>query len=143
MIPHPEIRARITVERHCRHPVFLELAGAIVDYPMAANSLLPVLENSSNQKNCFREVVFAEQARDGNLTETDFMTMVRTEKWKLVHFLEETFGQLFDLSNDPNEVNNLWESSKHEPKKQELLAKLCEWRIRDGFDSSELWKDVR
>ena len=110
---------------------------------MAARSLLPVLEYSDDQEKCFRDVVFAEQARDGTLTDTDFMTMVRTEDWKLVHFLEEEWGQLFDLKNDPNEVNNLWESAEHEPKKQELLGRLREWRIRDGFDSSELWKDVR
>jgi hypothetical protein len=28
-------------------------------------------------------------------------------------------------------------------KKEELLAILREWRIRDGFDSAELWKNVR
>ena len=124
-------------------PTILELAGAKVDYPMAAKSLLPVLENATDQSSCFRDVVFAEQARDGNLTETDFMTMIRTENWKLVHFLDEPFGQLFDLKNDPTEVNNLWESPEHESKKQDLLALLREWRIRDSYDSSELWKDVR
>jgi arylsulfatase A-like enzyme len=124
-------------------PTILELAGATVDYPMAAKSLLPVLENAPDQAGCFRDVVFAEQARDGTLTDTDFMTMVRTQDWKLVHFLEEEWGQLFDLNNDPNEIQNLWDDETHSAKKQEMLAMLREWRIRDGFDSSELWKDVR
>jgi arylsulfatase A-like enzyme len=124
-------------------PTILDLAGAKVDYPMAAKSLLPVLENAPDQDECFRTAVFAEQARDGTLTETDFMTMVRTEDWKLVHFLEESWGQLFDLKNDPHEVNNLWGQPEHDAKQQELLAILREWRIRDGYDSSELWKDVR
>jgi len=124
-------------------PTILELAGATVDYPMAAQSLLPVLQNAADQKQCFRDIVFAEQARDGNLTETDFMTMVRTRDWKLVHFLEESFGQLFDLKQDPTEVNNLWDVPEHESVKQELLGRLREWRIRDGFNSSELWKHVR
>jgi arylsulfatase A-like enzyme len=110
---------------------------------MAAQSLLPVLNNSADQDQCFRDIVFAEQARDGNLTETDFMTMVRTRDWKLVHFLEESFGQLFDLKQDPTEVNNLWDAPEHDSVKQELLGRLREWRIRDGFNSSELWKDVR
>jgi hypothetical protein len=47
------------------------------------------------------------------------------------------------LKNDPTEINNLWGSPQSENKKQELLAILREWRNRDGFDNSELWKDVR
>ncbi len=124
-------------------PTILELAGAKVDYPMAAKSLLPVLENADDQATCFRQAVFAEQARDGTLTDTDFVTMVRTRDWKLVHFLEETCGQLFDLKADPDEVNNLWNHPGHAEKQQELLAILREWRIRDGYDSAGLWKDVR
>ncbi|NNC87065.1 MAG: sulfatase-like hydrolase/transferase [Akkermansiaceae bacterium] len=124
-------------------PTILELAGVDVDYPMAARSLLPVLENRAGQEECFREAVFAEQGRDGILTDTDFMTMVRTADWKLVHFLEEGWGQLFDLRADPAENINLWESPEHAGRKDELLAILREWRIRDGFDSAALWKDVR
>jgi arylsulfatase A-like enzyme len=71
------------------------------------------------------------------------MTMVRTRDWKLVHFLEESFGQLFDLKQDPTEVKNLWDSPEHTSVKQELLDRLREWRIRDGLNSSELWKHVR
>ena len=40
-------------------------------------------------------------------------TMVRSNKWKMVYFLKETTGQLFDLENDPEERNNLWESMEH------------------------------
>lgn len=124
-------------------PTILELAQAEVDYPMAAQSLLPVLENKDSQDDCFRDVVFAEQARDGNLTETDFMTMVRTKDWKLVHFLEEEWGQLFDLTNDPTEVNNLWNQPEYSHKQTELLGLLREWRIRDAYENAELWKNHR
>ncbi|MDG2470023.1 MAG: sulfatase-like hydrolase/transferase [Pirellulaceae bacterium] len=121
----------------------LELAGATIDYPMAARSLLPVLTNQQGDSEPLRDIVFAEQARDGNLTETDLMTMVRTKNWKLVHFLEESFGQLFDLHNDPHEVHNLWDSPEFAVVKTELLDKLREWRMRDGFNNAELWKNVR
>lgn len=124
-------------------PTILELAQAPIDYPMSARSLVPVLEDQPGQERCFRDVVFAEQARDGNLTETDFMTMVRTERWKLVHFLEEQWGQLFDLQEDPNEVNNLWQNPAYSEPKNELLAMLREWRIRDAYDNAGLWQDHR
>ena len=83
-----------------------------------------------------REYVFAEQAGDGNLTTTNFMTMVRNKEWKLVHFLDEPWGQLFDLKADPQEVRNLWALTAHDAKKQELLAALREWRIRSQYNTS-------
>jgi hypothetical protein len=48
--------------------------------------------------------------------------------WKLVHFLEQSCGQLFDLANDPDEIKNLWESTDgaHIRRKRELLAVLRE-----------------
>ena len=73
---------------------------------MEAKSLLGAL--GADEKWTPREFVFAEQMRDNNLTGTDFITMVRDEKTKLVHFLGEIEGQLFDLKNDPKETRNLW-----------------------------------
>ena len=58
------------------------------------------------------------------------MTMVRDREWKLVHFIDEDEGQLFDLVNDPDEVRNLWNNPDHAGKKQEKLTELREWRLR-------------
>ena len=124
-------------------PTLLELAGVPTPGPMAADSLLPLLEGRGGAERCHRDTVYAEQASDGNFTTSKFMTMVRTADWKLVHFLDEPWGQLFDLKADPLEVENLWESSDHAAKRDELLANLREWRIRDGYDSASLWSDVR
>jgi arylsulfatase len=90
-----------------------------------------------------REHVYAEQSKDGNFTGCDFMTMVRNRDWKLVHFLDQPDGQLFDLNADPNEVNNLWNSPDHAGQKQELLANLRDWRIRSGLNTKEWSKDWR
>jgi len=57
------------------------------------------------------------------------MTMVRSEDWKLVHFVDCPQGQLFDLQNDPDEVINLWDVVAHADKKRELLDVLRDWRI--------------
>ena len=90
-----------------------------------------------------RDYVFAEQARDGILTDTEFMTMVRSKEWKLVHFLEEEFGQLFNLIDDPDEVKDLWDDPAFADKKAEMLAVLREWRIRSQYDTSDLSADWR
>ena len=65
------------------------------------------------------------------------MTMVRTNEWKLVHFLQEPFGQIFDLANDPHEINNLWDDLAHAGTKQELLQRLLSWRIRSGLTTKD------
>ena len=57
-------------------PAILELAGAEVPEILEAESLLPALEN---KEWAGRDYVFAEQARDGILTDTEFMTMVRSK----------------------------------------------------------------
>ncbi len=125
-------------------PTLLELAGVEVPQPMAAQSLLPVLNDEPNaEASCLRDVVFAEQARDGNFTTSDFMTMVRTREWKLVHFLGESCGQLFDLKADPTENVNLWDSEDHVERKRELLDRLREWRMRDAYQNAALWEEHR
>ena len=83
-----------------------------------------------------RAHVFAEHARDGILQETEFMTMVRSREWKLVHFLGESAGQLFDLIHDPGEIHNLWDDPAHADRKRELLDVLREWRIRSAYHTA-------
>ena len=115
-------------------PTLLELAGVSTSESMAARSLCEYLKGG--RPDFPRDVVFAEQARDGNFTTSDFMTMVRTRRWKLVHFLDESWGQLFDLETDPKETHNLWDSPQHAAQKSELLDVLREWRIRDGYQQA-------
>jgi arylsulfatase A-like enzyme len=116
-------------------PTVLELAGLEVPQEFEAESLLPALKGQAWPG---RDAVFAEHSRDG-LLPTDYMTMVRTAQWKLVHFVDEPFGQLFDLVNDPAEVLNLWDDPAHMDRKQELLRTLLAWRIRSGLTTKD-WK---
>jgi arylsulfatase A-like enzyme len=121
-------------------PTILELAGLTPPASFEAETLLPALQGEAWAG---RPVVFAEHCRDGTLQETDYMTMVRTHDWKLVHFLDEPFGQLFDLAQDPEEVVNLWDKPEHAAKQQELLEMLREWRIRSQYHTrnwAEGWR---
>jgi arylsulfatase len=115
-------------------PAILELAGVPVPGLLEAESLLPALQGEPWGG---RPHVFAEHARDGILRETAFMTMVRSQSWKLVHFLGEPFGQLFDLANDPGEVHNLWDDPTSAKVKRGLLDVLREWRIRSQYHTRD------
>jgi len=115
----------------------LEMAGLPLPPTMEAESMLPALEGKPWAG---RTHVYAEQARDGILQETEFMTMVRSRDWKLIHFLDEPFGQLFNLVDDPDEVRDLWDDPSAAVMKQELLDNLREWRIRSQYHTQN-WVD--
>lgn len=121
-------------------PAILEMAGLEPSPHMEARSVLPILEGDNWQA---RDVVFAEQARDGIFTGSDFMTMVRNDGWKLVHFLEEPWGQLFDLNSDPTEINNLWDDADAVGIKRDMLDTLREWRIRSGYATKDWMAEHR
>jgi arylsulfatase A-like enzyme len=115
-------------------PFVLETAGVEVPKYFEAQSLGPALHGKEWSG---REVVYAEHGRDGIFQETDFMSMVRTRDWKLVHFMGEDFGQLFDLRNDPGEVRNLWEDAASQPQKSVLLDHLREWRMQSQYHTCD------
>ena len=126
-----------TIDTLCQQmdlgPTILELAGVEVPATLEAVTMLPALAGKDWPG---REWVYAEQAKDGILTDCEFMTMVRNKDWKLVHFLDEPHGQLFDLRNDPDEIKNLWNDESSLDKKRELLANLREWRIRSQYETA-------
>ncbi len=111
-------------------PTILELAGVEPPEWMEATSLLPLIRGDEGAHG--KEYVFSEHARDDYLPTIDFMTMVRSKDWKLVHFAGEAEGQLFDLSKDPEELHDLWSDPGHSEKKSELLAALREWLVRSN-----------
>ncbi|MEE2753530.1 MAG: sulfatase-like hydrolase/transferase [Candidatus Latescibacterota bacterium] len=121
-------------------PTILELAGAEASDTMEAESLLPVLEGEDVEG---RKYVFAEHGRDGILQETEFMTMVRSKGWKLVHFLSEDFGQLFDLTEDPGESTNLWAVPEAQVKKSELLDVMRSWLLSSNVKTKNWAEEYR
>ena len=122
-------------------PTVLELAGAEVDKTIEAESLVPALEGDNEWSG--RDVVFAEHARDGILRETEFMTMVRTDDWKLVHFVDHDEGMLFDLNEDPDEMENRWDDPAVQDKKRELRDTLLNWRIESGVQAGDWAESFR
>ncbi len=117
-------------------PTVLDLADVPIPESMEAVSVVPALEGDEWDG---REYVFTEQSLDlGFMREgmdEGLMTMVRSDDWKLIHFLDESYGQLFDLDETPHEVNDRWDDPDAAETKQELLAVLRNWRIRSGYQT--------
>jgi uncharacterized sulfatase len=45
------------------------------------------------------------------------------ERYKLTVYYNQTYGELFDLQEDPGEIHNLWDEPEYAELKSELLLK--------------------
>ena len=111
-------------------PTILELAGLAPPRWMEARSLLPYLTGGAIEP---RTRVFCEHSGDRILHGTEYMTMVRDKRWKLVHFVDTDEGQLFDELADPNELHSLWDDAAHAEVKRALIGEILAWRIRSDL----------
>ena len=116
-------------------PTILDLAGC--NSPkMEAISMLPALQGCHWQG---RDYLFCEQVGDMVLTEVKFMSMIRSKEWKLVHYLDSEEGQLYNLTDDPAENENLWNREMHQSKKELLLSELLNWRVESQLHHPNCW----
>jgi arylsulfatase A-like enzyme len=97
--------------------------------PLAGSSLLG--ERQAVRK---RDAMFFEH---GEGKDKCSFIAVRTKKWKYAYYPAGALRQLFDLANDPNELENLLLEPKEEDKQTaELLHKrLLAWHKEHGIDS--------
>ena len=63
-----------------------------------------------------------------------------TKRWRLPRYMGSEFGELYDLENDPAEMQNLWLDSEHKSIKTELLAEMVMAMI-ENQESSPLPTD--
>jgi len=106
-------------------PTLCELAG--IDTPKEAEglSLVPVVQGRRPR---VRDWLFAAYR--------DCQRMVRDERWKLIWYPKIDRYQLFDLANDPWEINDLSARPEHAPRLTALKARLAEEQRRWGDDKA-------
>ena len=79
--------------------------------------------------------------REDAYTEAAGLRAVRTDRWKLVHYLNRPYGELYDLQDDPWERTNLWDSPDAEAvaAKADLTRRLADRMITLGARSTIPW----
>lgn len=122
------LRVESLVELPDVAPTVLELAGVPVPPTWSARSLHPTWR--SGGANAGREVVHAELARDHIQSGAEYIVMHRERDWKLVYYVGEADGELYDLGRDPEEHHNLWSETAFGKKRQELVERTQEWVLR-------------
>jgi arylsulfatase A-like enzyme len=119
-------------------PAIFELAGCPVPGWWEANSLGPALRG---EPFAGRGTVYCEQGRDVVFQFCDFVSMLRTDRYKFVHFLGESFGQLFDLAQDPHEENDQWDDPALRGVREDLRTAWLDWRVASAYRSRD-WADA-
>lgn len=117
-------------------PTFLDVIGAEArPHILEGASLLPFLHGNTPAK--WRDYVISENdygISPGNAALAEQVDdprqyMVANTRWKYI-YAEGFRPMLFDLQNDPNELNDLGTSAEHEVIRQEMFEALSAWARR-------------
>ncbi len=103
-------------------PTILEIAGRPVPEGMHGKSLLPILLGHAPTDR-HRDHVRCEYFDAVDLPDHTYATMFRDNRWKLVVYHGKGVGEIYDLKNDPNEFENLWDSPATRDIKADLLLR--------------------
>lgn len=111
-------------------PTLLELTGLEIPKEMQGKTLLPILtgaKSPDHHRDFVRSEFYNTLLPKGD-AEPAFATMLRTQKYKIVNYHNREKGELFDLENDPEEFQNLWD----DPDYQEIRFRL----MKQNFDET-------
>ncbi len=110
------------VELTDKTPTLLELVGLPVPENMHGRSLLAILRGESNPRH-HRDFVRCEYYDALDMPNHTFATMYRDKRYKLVVYHGHEEGELYDLTEDPCEFDNLWHRAEKQNVKYQLLKR--------------------
>jgi arylsulfatase len=116
-------------------PTILEAAGLGVPPDFEARTLWGALSGRPGYQP--REAVYAELARDHIQTGSEFILMRRDRRWKIVLYLDDAAGELYDLQADPGESNNLWQAEALRAMRDELSDACLRWLARGSLFANQ------
>jgi arylsulfatase A-like enzyme len=129
-VTQPGSQCSVPVTTPDFYPTMLEMAGAdlIPEQHMDGVSIAPLLRGADSLG---REAIYWHYPHYGNQGGTPGSS-VRSGDWKLIEFYEDSRLELYNLSSDPSETQNL----AHERPEiaQELHEMLRSWRAEIGAD---------
>lgn len=117
-------------------PTILERAGLRPYHGMQGRSILPAI----NDDTPVREDLLIECNDSGarmGFEKAGRARTLKTKDWRLTLYKNQNWGELYDLKNDPKQVENLWESDVHVNVKLDLTEKLAHHLIGQMDESPQ------
>lgn len=127
-----DVRSDALVELLDKTPTIMELAGLEPPKRMQGRSLLPMLRGEAPLDR-HRDFVRCEYYDALDEPDGSFATMYRDERYKLVVYHGHDLGELYDLEEDPEEFENMWDEPEAQPVKLKIM--------QQSFDASMLAMD--
>ncbi len=104
------------------YPTTCDLAGVEIPKEVTAESFGPVLRG---EKDAHHETIYGYFRNDQRMMRTN-------DGWKIIYYPERVRYQMFNVSEDPFELNDLAGNPEHKEKMMELIAGLEAWRDEAG-----------
>ena len=115
-------------------PTFLEMAGIAVPEDMHGLSIKSILVDKDSE---FRDAIYYHYYEFPNEHMVKKHYGIRTDRYKLIHFYDDIdVWELFDLENDPNEMNNLFGQSNYDEIEEKLKVRLVE--LQEEYQDSSM-----
>ncbi len=109
-------------------PTLLDAAGLQVPKNMDGRSIMPLLRGEDVP---WREAIYYEYYWERNFPQTPTVHGVRTDRYKYIHYHGIwDIDELYDLQNDPNEMNNLISSPEHQDLVKKMNKMMYDWLER-------------
>jgi N-acetylglucosamine-6-sulfatase len=141
----PKTKIKQLVQNIDYAPTFLKVAGVPVPKDIQGRSLMPLLNDSTNQE--WRDSLYYHYYHHTmhNVPRHDG---IRTSRYKLIHFYTEDQWELFDLKQDPREMKSEYNNPEYKKITQELTLKLKalrkEYKVPpQAFQPPYLWEKKR
>lgn len=116
-------------------PTFLDYANVKIPEDMQGESFRKIVSNETEE---WRDAIYYTYYEYPSVHMVKRHYGIRTDRYKLIHFYYDIDEwELFDLKNDPNEMNNIYDDPKYSEIKEQMHKKLSELRVKYG-DSKEM-----
>ena len=117
---------------------FLDAAGVLIPEEMQGQSMLPLLMGET--PDTWRDAIYYHYYEYPAVHMVKKHYGIRTERYKLIHFYYDIDEwELYDLQEDPHELNNLYGKQGYDQITADLKGRLQELRNQYG-DTDELTK---
>jgi arylsulfatase A-like enzyme len=102
-------------------PTLCDVAGLTAPANLSGESLRPIW---TGQREKIRDTCF--------LPYIQVQRAIRDDRWKLICYPKINYIQLFDLQNDPDERQSVYDNPAHAPHVARLLGLMKAWQARVG-----------